>query len=167
MLQGNDSRGARASLEPYSRAVGRDSVRRAKIRAYGEMLHSFISLADYTGPFVPQLFDYHPQAVPAPYNHSNGGRRSGILCEKRIDEQERNSIRIANAASVWASSWAASWLSGGIDWQETYGRTGRAAGYFSIAQCFASSFGLNNARLWPFLVDEGAGRLNDIGRVLN
>jgi len=21
--------------------------------------------------FVPRLFDYHPQAIPAPYNHSN------------------------------------------------------------------------------------------------
>ena len=23
--------------------------------------------------FVPRLFDYHPEAVPAPYNHSNIG----------------------------------------------------------------------------------------------
>jgi len=47
------SRGARAALEPYTRKDSQGNIRRAKIRAYGDTLHSFISLADYTGPFLP------------------------------------------------------------------------------------------------------------------
>lgn len=46
-------RGARTAVEPYSRGDNDGQVRRAKIRAYGDTLHSFISLADYTGPFLP------------------------------------------------------------------------------------------------------------------
>jgi 4-hydroxyphenylpyruvate dioxygenase len=47
------SRGARAALEPYNRSDENGQIRRAKIRAYGDTLHSFISLADYAGPFLP------------------------------------------------------------------------------------------------------------------
>jgi 4-hydroxyphenylpyruvate dioxygenase len=46
-------RGARVALEPYSRADSFGQIRRAKIRAYGDTLHSFISTADYKGPFLP------------------------------------------------------------------------------------------------------------------
>jgi 4-hydroxyphenylpyruvate dioxygenase len=46
-------RGAKVAREPYDRADEHGKVRRAKIRAYGETLHSFISLADYAGPFLP------------------------------------------------------------------------------------------------------------------
>lgn len=46
-------RGATATLEPYDLSDEFGRVRRAKIRAYGDTLHSFISLADYTGPFLP------------------------------------------------------------------------------------------------------------------
>jgi 4-hydroxyphenylpyruvate dioxygenase len=46
-------RGARVALEPYDRSDEYGRIRRAKIRAYGDTLHSFISLADYAGPFLP------------------------------------------------------------------------------------------------------------------
>ena len=47
------SRGAKVAREPYDRNDERGKVRRAKIKAYGDTLHSFISLADYAGPFLP------------------------------------------------------------------------------------------------------------------
>ncbi len=57
------SRGARAALEPYDRADEHGCIRRAKIRAYGDTLHSFISLHDYAGPFLP---GYKIHRHPAP-----------------------------------------------------------------------------------------------------
>lgn len=47
------NRGARVALEPYDLNDEFGRVRRAKIRAYGDTLHSFISMADYRGPFLP------------------------------------------------------------------------------------------------------------------
>ncbi len=47
------ARGARPALEPYDKSDDNGRIRRAKIRAYGDTLHSFISLADYNGPFLP------------------------------------------------------------------------------------------------------------------
>lgn len=47
------ARGAKVAREPYDMVDAHGRVRRAKIRAYGDTLHSFISLADYTGPFLP------------------------------------------------------------------------------------------------------------------
>lgn len=46
-------RGARVALEPYTRSDSFGQVRRAKIRAYGDTLHSLVSMADYKGPFLP------------------------------------------------------------------------------------------------------------------
>jgi 4-hydroxyphenylpyruvate dioxygenase len=46
-------RGAHVALEPYDRSDELGRIRRAKLRAYGDTLHSLISLADYTGPFLP------------------------------------------------------------------------------------------------------------------
>jgi 4-hydroxyphenylpyruvate dioxygenase len=56
------ARGARVALEPYDRSDHRGSIRRAKIRAYGDTLHSFISLADFAGPFLP---GYQTKRIPA------------------------------------------------------------------------------------------------------
>ncbi len=47
------ARGAHVALEPYDRTDAFGRIRRAKIRAYGDTLHSFISMADYNGPFLP------------------------------------------------------------------------------------------------------------------
>ncbi len=47
------SRGAQIDREPYDLSDNYGRVRRAKIRAYGDTLHSFISLTDYRGPFLP------------------------------------------------------------------------------------------------------------------
>lgn len=55
-------RGAHPALEPYERADEYGQIRRAKIRAYGDTLHSFISLADYKGPFLP---GYRLKRMPA------------------------------------------------------------------------------------------------------
>jgi 4-hydroxyphenylpyruvate dioxygenase len=57
------SRGAHVALEPYDRADASGRVRRAKIRAYGDTLHSLISIADYNGPFLP---GYQVRRRPAP-----------------------------------------------------------------------------------------------------
>lgn len=46
-------RGAREAMMPYTQADNEGHIRRAKIRAYGDTLHSFISLDDYAGPFLP------------------------------------------------------------------------------------------------------------------
>jgi 4-hydroxyphenylpyruvate dioxygenase len=46
-------RGAKIALSPYDRSDQFGRIRRAKIRAYGDTLHSLISTADYNGPFLP------------------------------------------------------------------------------------------------------------------
>ncbi|MDA7977784.1 MAG: 4-hydroxyphenylpyruvate dioxygenase [Pirellulales bacterium] len=56
-------RGAESAKEPYDMADGNGRVRRAKIRAYGDTLHSFVSLADYNGLFLP---GYQERRKPAP-----------------------------------------------------------------------------------------------------
>src|SRR5262245_20586583 len=57
------SRGAQTAREPYDMTDDFGRIRRAKIRAYGDTLHSFISLADYRGPFLP---GYKSRRKPAP-----------------------------------------------------------------------------------------------------
>jgi len=57
------ARGAKVAKEPYDRADSFGRVRRAKIRAYGDTLHSLISIADYSGPFLP---GYQVRRQPAP-----------------------------------------------------------------------------------------------------
>jgi 4-hydroxyphenylpyruvate dioxygenase len=56
------SRGAAPALEPYDKSDEQGRIRRAKIRAYGDTLHSFVSLADYAGPFLP---GYQTRRIPA------------------------------------------------------------------------------------------------------
>ncbi len=46
-------RGAQPAVEPHTRRDRYGSVRWAGVRAYGETIHSFISLQDYRGPFLP------------------------------------------------------------------------------------------------------------------
>lgn len=56
-------RGGHVALAPYDRADQFGRIRRAKIRAYGDTLHSFISIADYSGPFLP---GYQIRRRPSP-----------------------------------------------------------------------------------------------------
>src|SRR5262249_18532588 len=56
-------RAAHVALPPYDRADQFGKIRRAKIRAYGDTLHSLISTADYNGPFLP---GYQVRRRPAP-----------------------------------------------------------------------------------------------------
>lgn len=56
-------RGAKVAREPYDMVDRGGRVRRAKIQAYGDTLHSFISLADYGGPFLP---GYQTRRIAAP-----------------------------------------------------------------------------------------------------
>lgn len=56
------SRGAVIAREPYDVSDADGTVRRAKLRAYGDTLHSFISLKDYAGPFLP---GYRERRMPA------------------------------------------------------------------------------------------------------
>jgi len=56
-------RGADVCRAPYQTSDEFGSVRRAKISAYGDTLHSFVSLSDYTGPFLPGYETYRvPEA---------------------------------------------------------------------------------------------------------
>jgi len=47
------SRGAEPAMEPHAVQDEHGTVRRAAIRAYGDTIHSFISLGGYAGPFLP------------------------------------------------------------------------------------------------------------------
>jgi 4-hydroxyphenylpyruvate dioxygenase len=53
-------RGATPAVEPHDVRDDYGSVRRAAIHSYGETLHSFISINDYRGPFLP---GYQPADV--------------------------------------------------------------------------------------------------------
>ena len=51
------ARGAEPAIEPHDVGDEHGRVRRAAIHTYGDTLHSFISLDDYTGPFLPGYVD--------------------------------------------------------------------------------------------------------------
>ena len=55
------SRGADVAMEPHELTDNYGRVRRAKLRAYGDTLHSLISLDDYTGIFLP---GYRRERIP-------------------------------------------------------------------------------------------------------
>jgi 4-hydroxyphenylpyruvate dioxygenase len=55
------ARGAKVAREPYDMVDPHGRVRRAKICAYGDTLHSLISLNDYTGAFLP---GYEVRRIP-------------------------------------------------------------------------------------------------------
>ncbi len=46
-------RGAIAAVEPHTMEDANGKVRHAAIRTYGDTLHSFLSVKDYNGPFLP------------------------------------------------------------------------------------------------------------------
>jgi 4-hydroxyphenylpyruvate dioxygenase len=46
-------RGALSAEQPHTLTDEHGSVRRAAIQAYGDTIHSFISMGDYGGPFLP------------------------------------------------------------------------------------------------------------------
>jgi 4-hydroxyphenylpyruvate dioxygenase len=56
-------RGAKIAKEPYDMSDSYGSVRRAKLFAYGDTMHSLISTVDYTGEFLP---GYEVHRIPEP-----------------------------------------------------------------------------------------------------
>lgn len=52
-VEGIMDRGGKVAQGPYDMTDAYGRVRRAKIYAYGDTLHSLISMADYTGTFLP------------------------------------------------------------------------------------------------------------------
>ncbi len=56
-------RGGKVAREPYDMEDNYGRVRRAKIYAYGDTLHSLISTDDYTGAFLP---GYEVRRIPEP-----------------------------------------------------------------------------------------------------
>ena len=62
------SRGAESAAAPRVIRDDNGSVRRAAVKVYGDTIHSFLSLDDYKGPFLP---GYIVSAVP--------GRAAGLL----------------------------------------------------------------------------------------
>jgi 4-hydroxyphenylpyruvate dioxygenase len=61
-------RGARPAVEPHDATDDFGTVRRASIHTYGDTLHTFISMKDYRGPFLP---GYQPSDIP--------GESAGLL----------------------------------------------------------------------------------------
>ena len=57
------SRGAVSALEPTALEGKKGTLRRSAIRAYGEVVHSFVDRSDYHGTFAP---GYHRVKNPAP-----------------------------------------------------------------------------------------------------
>jgi 4-hydroxyphenylpyruvate dioxygenase len=53
-------RGAKPAVEPHDMHDENGSVRRASIHTYGDTLHTFISMKDYNGPFLP---GYQPAEI--------------------------------------------------------------------------------------------------------
>lgn len=62
------SRGAEPAYAPRTLRDDGGSVRRAAVKVYGDTIHSFLSLDDYKGPFLP---GYRAASVP--------GRDAGLL----------------------------------------------------------------------------------------
>jgi 4-hydroxyphenylpyruvate dioxygenase len=54
-------RGAKGVVEPHDLTDDHGTIRRASIQTYGDTLHSFISIKNYDGPFLP---GYTPAEVP-------------------------------------------------------------------------------------------------------
>lgn len=51
------SRGAASAVIPHNLGNSGNGVRRAAIRTYGDVIHSFVSLKGYNGPFLPGYKD--------------------------------------------------------------------------------------------------------------
>jgi 4-hydroxyphenylpyruvate dioxygenase len=58
-------RGAEPAIAPHDVADPHGRVRRAAIKTYGETIHSFVSLADYDGPFLPGFAERHVAGADA------------------------------------------------------------------------------------------------------
>ncbi|HEX2831438.1 MAG TPA: 4-hydroxyphenylpyruvate dioxygenase [Thermoanaerobaculia bacterium] len=54
-------RGAQPVMEPHDLTDANGTVRRAAIQTYGDTIHSFLSVRDYDGPFLP---GYLPAELP-------------------------------------------------------------------------------------------------------
>ncbi|MCS6883997.1 MAG: 4-hydroxyphenylpyruvate dioxygenase [Acidobacteriota bacterium] len=52
-------RGAEPALEPVTLSDEHGSVRKAAVHTYGDTVHSFISIIDYKGPFLPGFVETH------------------------------------------------------------------------------------------------------------
>jgi 4-hydroxyphenylpyruvate dioxygenase len=57
-------RGAVPAIEPHDASDAHGRIRRSAIRTYGETLHSFISLDDYNGPFLPGYVERNVPGEP-------------------------------------------------------------------------------------------------------
>jgi 4-hydroxyphenylpyruvate dioxygenase len=79
-------RGAEVAMAPHDLSDANGRVRRAAIKTYGDTIHSFISDADYHGPFLP---GYVERAIP--------GTDAGIL---RVDHMVGN-VELGKM-NVWA-----------------------------------------------------------------
>ena len=66
-------RGAVSASPPHELRDAHGSVRCAAVRTYGEVIHSFVSTGNYTGPFLP---GYEPAYLP--------GENVGFTCIDHI-----------------------------------------------------------------------------------
>ena len=68
--------------------------------------------------FVPRKFDYHPLAIPAPYNHSNiNSRRGHLLRRRQLHEPPRRGDLVVHRPSGGHPARPASGDRGGVDRQ--------------------------------------------------
>ena len=69
--------------------------------------------------FVPRLYDYHPESIPAPYNHSNvNSDEVAVLCGRELYESKRDQGRIHHTSPERDSPWPSSRDNGSKHWKE-------------------------------------------------
>ncbi len=92
--------------------------------------------------FVPSLYDYHPNAIPAPYNHSNIDSDEVIYYVDGDFMSRKNVTRgMITLASCRYTAWPTSWCSGKKYWCKRNKRTGGDGGYFSSVDADKAGIG--------------------------
>ena len=95
--------------------------------------------------FVPRLFDYHPEGIPAPYNHANVDSdevifyTGGDFMSRKGAGIEQGSISLA---PVRVHPWAAAGLGRGVDRQARHRRAGRHGRHVPAAGAAGAGAGL-------------------------
>jgi 4-hydroxyphenylpyruvate dioxygenase len=71
------SRGARSVMEPRRDEDEFGAVERAAIATYGDTIHTFVSRADYDGPFLPGFVSVSENGHPSAFRPGAGGFADG------------------------------------------------------------------------------------------
>jgi homogentisate 1,2-dioxygenase len=92
--------------------------------------------------FVPRLYDYHPQAIPAPYNHSNIDSDELLYYVDGDFMSRKNVTRgMLTLHPAGIPHGPPPWCSAKKYWQKRNARAGGNGRYFSSLTNYRSSFG--------------------------